>query len=212
MTTGSARSPIISARLKFLNQFILIGRFSQTGRAILLVEINDLIKTRVKIPGTTLDQLVKDLALKPPFLMKLDVQGAETAALNGARDVLANCNAVICEADIDDFQVINRTLLDAGFSLYDLTALSRVRGGELGWFYPVYVNSNLEGVRLHSFWDEKDNEAVIGMQVARRAAILESNARTLNRLRYAGRNVGRNEPCPCGSGQKFKQCCGSYVA
>ncbi|GIR63594.1 MAG: hypothetical protein CM15mP68_2600 [Pseudomonadota bacterium] len=22
------------------------------------------------------------------------------------------------------------------------------------------------------------------------------------------RKVGRNEPCPCGSGKKFKQCCG----
>jgi uncharacterized protein len=21
--------------------------------------------------------------------------------------------------------------------------------------------------------------------------------------------VGRNEPCPCGSGKKFKRCCGS---
>jgi uncharacterized protein YecA (UPF0149 family) len=21
------------------------------------------------------------------------------------------------------------------------------------------------------------------------------------------RNIGRNEPCPCGSGKKFKQCC-----
>jgi uncharacterized protein len=23
--------------------------------------------------------------------------------------------------------------------------------------------------------------------------------------------VGRNEPCPCGSGKKFKQCCGSVT-
>lgn len=23
-----------------------------------------------------------------------------------------------------------------------------------------------------------------------------------------GRKVGRNEPCPCGSGRKFKKCCG----
>jgi uncharacterized protein len=23
--------------------------------------------------------------------------------------------------------------------------------------------------------------------------------------------VGRNEPCPCGSGKKFKKCCGSPV-
>ena len=25
----------------------------------------------------------------------------------------------------------------------------------------------------------------------------------------AGRKVGRNEPCPCGSGRKYKKCCGS---
>jgi uncharacterized protein len=26
---------------------------------------------------------------------------------------------------------------------------------------------------------------------------------------YEGRKVGRNDPCPCGSGKKFKRCCGS---
>ena len=26
--------------------------------------------------------------------------------------------------------------------------------------------------------------------------------------RREGRKVGRNEPCPCGSGKKFKKCCG----
>jgi uncharacterized protein len=30
--------------------------------------------------------------------------------------------------------------------------------------------------------------------------------------RYEGRKVGRNEPCPCGSGKKFKRCCGSSKA
>jgi uncharacterized protein YecA (UPF0149 family) len=24
-----------------------------------------------------------------------------------------------------------------------------------------------------------------------------------------GRKVGRNEPCPCGSGKKYKKCCGA---
>jgi preprotein translocase subunit SecA len=24
-----------------------------------------------------------------------------------------------------------------------------------------------------------------------------------------GRKVGRNEPCPCGSGRKYKKCCGA---
>lgn len=27
-------------------------------------------------------------------------------------------------------------------------------------------------------------------------------------IRRRGRLIGRNEPCPCGSGQKFKRCCG----
>jgi len=24
-----------------------------------------------------------------------------------------------------------------------------------------------------------------------------------------GKKVGRNDPCPCGSGKKYKKCCGS---
>ena len=31
----------------------------------------------------------------------------------------------------------------------------------------------------------------------------------VNRGSVSGRKVGRNEPCPCGSGRKFKRCCGS---
>ena len=27
-------------------------------------------------------------------------------------------------------------------------------------------------------------------------------------VRRPGKKVGRNEPCPCGSGRKFKRCCG----
>ena len=27
-----------------------------------------------------------------------------------------------------------------------------------------------------------------------------------------GLKAGRNDPCPCASGQKFKKCCASYVA
>jgi SWIM/SEC-C metal-binding protein len=34
--------------------------------------------------------------------------------------------------------------------------------------------------------------------------------RLMNPLKPAivGKKVGRNEPCPCGSGKKFKNCCG----
>jgi SWIM/SEC-C metal-binding protein len=28
------------------------------------------------------------------------------------------------------------------------------------------------------------------------------------KTKIAEKNVGRNEPCPCGSGKKYKKCCG----
>ena len=33
------------------------------------------------------------------------------------------------------------------------------------------------------------------------------NDKDLERL--ANKKIGRNEPCPCGSGKKFKHCCGA---
>ena len=33
--------------------------------------------------------------------------------------------------------------------------------------------------------------------------------RSIKTIRHETPKVGRNEPCPCGSGKKFKKCCGS---
>ena len=33
--------------------------------------------------------------------------------------------------------------------------------------------------------------------------------RGLEPIRNGEPKIGRNDPCPCGSGKKFKQCCGS---
>ncbi|MBW2342338.1 MAG: SEC-C domain-containing protein [Deltaproteobacteria bacterium] len=29
--------------------------------------------------------------------------------------------------------------------------------------------------------------------------------------KVAGKKIGRNDPCPCGSGKKYKKCCGRNV-
>jgi SEC-C motif len=147
------------------------------------------------------------------------VQGAEEEALRDAHDLLKDAHVVICKADIEDFQNLNRLLDQAGFVLYDVTELNRVGDGTLGWFHPVYVNRALDFVRPKEFWEEKYNAGVIFAQVERRKAILESNAQILARLRnqhqpieskQSTNVVGRNYPCPCGSGKKYKHCCGSY--
>lgn len=184
--------------------------------------INNLSASKTVVPATTLDLLREQLSLPPPYLLKLDVQGAEAAVLRGATDLLKNTHVVICEADIDDFQTINSILIDNGFVLYDLTSLNYISNGALGWFYPVYINQALDCVRPKAFWDSKDNDAIVQLQVERRKSILKSNAEILDRIRnrqparqptevqQPTPQTGRNQPCPCGSGRKYKHCCGAY--
>jgi FkbM family methyltransferase len=184
--------------------------------------INKLASSRTVVPATTLNALRRELALKPPFLLKLDVQGAEREVLLGADDVLKDTHVVICEADIDDFEIINSELVRNDFVLFDLTTLNRVPDGTLGWFYPVYVNRRLDHVRPKEFWDPRHNDDIIRAQVQRREAVLKQNAEILDRMKSrlssgqtsAGATpsqlLNRNDPCPCGSGKKYKHCCGAY--
>jgi SEC-C motif-containing protein len=37
----------------------------------------------------------------------------------------------------------------------------------------------------------------------------ESGDRLMETIRRSTPKVGRNEPCPCGSGKKYKKCCGA---
>jgi FkbM family methyltransferase len=192
--------------------------------------LNNLSSTTRLVPATTLDALRKQLALTPPYLLKLDVQGAEEAVLRGAANLLKDTHVVVCEADMDDFQDINRVLLKNDFLLYDLTYLNRVGDGRLAWFHPVYVNRAISFVRPKEFWEKASNEEAINLQVRRRERILKENAAIIARIRdhktriqdqkivevksapstESAKSVRRNEPCPCGSGMKYKHCCGAF--
>jgi FkbM family methyltransferase len=171
--------------------------------------INNLSSSKTVVPVTTLDVLCKQR--QPPFLLKLDVQGAEQEVLRGATDTLRNTHVVICEADIADFRKIDNILGERDFVLYDVTNLERTADGTLGWFYPVYTNVALENVRPKEFWNPRDNEAVIQAQGQRRESILKWNAEILARMRQPPTTkLSRNDPCLCGSGKKYKHCCGLY--
>jgi FkbM family methyltransferase len=187
------------------------------------LRVNKLFSTKCLVPATTLDTLRKQLALIPPYLIKLDIQGAEQAALRGATEVLKDTQVVICEVDMDDFHGINNILEQNNFALYDVTQVNRLDDGTLGWFYPVYINRALDHVRPKEFWKTTHNEAVINNQVQRREYILKENAAIIARIqeqkilaprttesKVPTKSVGRNNPCPCGSGIKYKYCCGAY--
>jgi hypothetical protein len=52
------------------------------------------------------------------------------------------------------------------------------------------------------FWTTNDRDIFS-------AAVREENAGEPLTIRNTGPKVGRNDPCPCGSGKKFKKCCGT---
>lgn len=191
--------------------------------------INDMHVGKKLVPATTLDALVEELQLPAPFLLKLDVQGAESSVLRGAARTLRDTHVVVCEADLEDFHTIDSTLLEHCFVLYDLTQLNRVGDGTLGWFYPIYINRAIDHVRPKNVWEPSENQEAIQIQEKRRKEILQKIAEYLayvknQKNQMQGRpetqqtpaaeqaHISRNQPCPCGSGKKFKHCCGAYTS
>jgi FkbM family methyltransferase len=135
--------------------------------------INHMNQGTTKVKAVTLDSLVARLDLSGPYLVKLDVQGAEVQVLRGARELLAQTHVVICEADMDDFQSINTTLVEAGFGLFDLTQPHWLADRTLGWFYPVYLHRKLDDLRSRAFWDKRQDLEAVKMQEERRRLILK---------------------------------------
>src|SRR5262245_45448283 len=145
--------------------------------------LHDLRGEKIKVPTTTLDAVADRFDLKPPFLIKLDLQGCEIAALRGATKVLSQTNVIICETAIDEFSPIDEFLVKSGFGLFDLTMLNRFSDSTLGWFYPVYLNRRLDHIKQLLPWDRSLNDQIVQAQAARRNQILTHSAAMLDQLR-----------------------------
>jgi FkbM family methyltransferase len=135
--------------------------------------INRMDQGTSKVKAITLDGLAARLGLSGPYLIKLDVQGAEVQVLRGARELLARTHVVVCEADLDDFQAINQTLVDAEFGLFDVTQPHWLADRSLGWFYPVYLHRSLDHLKSRAFWDAAQNPAAVKAQADRREQMLK---------------------------------------
>lgn len=136
-----------------------------------------------KVQAFTLDSVIESKKLKGPFLLKMDIQGAEEKAIRGAAKTLAQTDTVIVEADLDDFHAIDKALTEADFSLYDVTNPNWIPDGSLGWFYPVYLSNRHSKLRSRGFWNPAQDKATIDIQINRRKALLASNAAKLAKHR-----------------------------
>ena len=73
----------------------------------------------------------------------------------------------------------------------------------------VHVQTEERMKEIASKFEENDWKFTIGLEPDKPEDITDLEI-LLNppKTRIAEKKVGRNEPCPCGSGKKYKICCG----
>ncbi len=121
------------------------------------------------VPCVTLDSLIADNpSLRPPYLLKIDVQGAELDVLEGAPAILADTSIVITEAVFFDyfvggptFETIFQHLSGLGFVVYDVLApLYRPIDGALSQIDVVFVPRDSSLRRVHRFATQEQRKRV----------------------------------------------------
>ena len=108
-------------------------------------------------------------------------------------------------AGVDVQQVEDMLRSPQGALLADFSAFCQERGFE-GEQSEVETNDAIR--ELHEEWLQTPRPALEG---ERPAAVLEGGRLFPGKVETFRRQtpkVGRNDPCPCGSGKKFKRCCG----
>ncbi len=156
--------------------------------------VNDLHGAKtIRVPLRSLDSLVAETGLPGPYLLKLDVQGAEADALAGGRRVLADTDVVVVEVIPEDFASIHHQLAQAEFELFDISELFRAASGLLAQFYAVYLKSKHRALRPLALWDSAHNDQVLAAMRQRREQIQNEIWASLDRYRE-----GEWPPLPAG--------------
>ncbi len=94
----------------------------------------------------TLDSVCADRTLAKPYLLKIDVDGAEERVLDGSKETLRDCSVVILEVTFSDVPWRLNRMHRAGFTLFDIVDLAYHDGR---WVQAdlVFLNSHLEQER-----------------------------------------------------------------
>ena len=102
------------------------------------------------VKAVTLDRIVRERGLKPPYLVKVDVQGSELEVLEGAKEIVADFGLVILETSFYEFFKGGPQMHDVvaymksnGFMVYDIFGLShRPLDGALAQANFVFVKED----------------------------------------------------------------------
>lgn len=143
-------------------------------------------------------------------------------------DGLANACADLGAREVveDLRQAYDEGLVDPGAIGWDEVEEVLEMGPDAAWEEARYcyllITDTADAIRWWGCFHErvgKDKSANIGIESEEDLAILEDDAESFlppfgadlaitEPYRRTQPKVGRNEPCPCGSGKKYKRCCG----
>lgn len=131
-----------------------------------------------RVPMRTLDAVVEQHALQPPFAVKLDVQGGEMDVLRGGLRTLDDAVVVTAEVNIfserDTLVELLALMQGLGWALFDITDLSYNRSDQS--LYQCYATFFPKGMdfRKGTPWclPEQEQEIYAGLR-ARRAQCVD---------------------------------------
>ena len=177
-------SDLKSILLKYNGSYVMVAAGSRSGDVAFNVHENHLGGSSLykesmgpqadghalEVPMRRLDDLLRDKQLTGPYLMKIDVQGAELDVLEGAQEAMKETEVIALEVSMFEFmtgapqfsQVI-AYMKDHGFVAYDIViGWNRPLDGALGQADVVFVKDNGMFRKNHSFAAAEQATAIMG--------------------------------------------------
>jgi len=151
---------IISAAGKQSGTTVINVHRGLEGSSILKeMEGNDADGVPREVPMVTIDDLSANRKLKSPYLLKLDVQGAELEVLEGAGNVILDTELIILEVSLFEFMVNSPQFYDVvtymkkqGFVVYDIFgSCVRPLDGALAQVDMAFVKENGQFRQCHFY-------------------------------------------------------------
>jgi len=113
----------------------------------------------IEVAMVRLDDVASENNLVPPYLLKVDVQGAELDVLDGAQNILSDCEAVVLEVSLfqfmrgqPEFCEVIAYMKEREFVPYDIhPGWNRPLDGALGQVDVIFVPENCSLREDHSY-------------------------------------------------------------
>lgn len=107
------------------------------------------------VPMRTLDSLVAERSFAKPYLLKIDVDGAELSVIAGAKNTLKDCSVVVIETGITNMVERAQAIQSAGFQVFDVVDISYYDGrfvqADMVFLNRAIIQERKLGVYEHGF-------------------------------------------------------------